>query len=151
MSPNLISKILSKSFIKQFVKFSIVGGLGTLINIAILYAFTEVFNVYYIASEIIAFIVSGLNNYILDKVWTFKEKIEDKIVLKYFQFFSVSVISLLINLIVLYILVEYFVFWYVFAEIVAIICAFLFNFTGNKIWTFKKIGERVHFSKLYNF
>lgn len=134
---NLISKILSKPIIKQFIKFGIVGGLGTLVNIAILYIFTDFFHIYYIASEIIAFIVSGLHNYVLDKVWTFKENIEDKAVLKYIQFFSISVISLVINLIILYILVEFFVLWYILAEIVAIVCAFLSNFAGNKFWTFR--------------
>ena len=137
----IISKLLSTSSIKQIVKFAIVGAMGTIVNLLVLYSFTEVFKIYYIISEIIAFIVAGLHNYILDKIWTFKENIEDKIVFKYFQFLTISTISLIVNLSILFILVEFFGIWYIFAEIIAIMGGFLINFSGNKLWTFNKTDE----------
>ena len=135
---DFISKLFSKAFIKEFTKFAIVGALGTLINVLVLYLFTEIFNVYYIISEIVAFIVSSINNYLLNKIWTFKEELQEKIVIKYTEFLTISVIALIINLSVLFVLVEYFNFWYILAEVGAIICAFLFNYVGNKLWTFRK-------------
>lgn len=136
--PDFISKLFSKSFIKEFIKFAIVGALGTLVNIFILFLFTDIFKMYYIFSEIIAFITSGINNYLLDKIWAFKEELQEYIVRKYSQFLLISILSLLINLSILFILVEYFGWWYILAEIVAIICAFFINYLGNKFWTFKK-------------
>ena len=138
---NIISKLLSKLPIKQIIKFAIVGAMGTLVNLSILYCLTEIFNMYYIVSEIIAFIAAGIHNYILDKIWTFKENIEEKMVFKYFQFLIISSISLIVNLCILFILVEFFGIWYIFAEIIAIMGAFLINFSGNKIWTFRKQAE----------
>ncbi len=132
------SKIFSKRFIIQFLKFALVGALGTLINLGILYCFTEFFKVYYLISEIFAFVIVSINNYLLDKVWTFKEEVREQVVIKYFQFFTISVIALMINLIFLFILVEYFHLWYIFAEIFAIGCAFLINFSGNRYFTFKQ-------------
>lgn len=137
MSPKIITKFLSKPLFKQFIKFGIVGAIGTLINIAILYSLTEYIDIYYIISEIIAFFVAGLNNYIWNKLWTFKEKIKDQVVSKYVQFIVISLISLFVNISTLYVLVEYFKFWYVLAEVVAIVIAFLLNFIGNKVWTFR--------------
>lgn len=135
---NLISKLISKLFIKQLFKFACVGAIGTIVNLTILYIFTEYLHVYYIISEIIAFIIAGINNYLLNKIWTFKEKIEKKLLVKYFQFITISSIALIINLSILFILVDYFLIWYIFAEFIAICGAFMINFMGNRIWTFKQ-------------
>lgn len=133
----LFSKLISKPFITQAIKFAIVGAIGTIINLTILYTLTEFFHLHYILSEVIAFIVASLNNYILDKIWAFKEKINEKVIKKYFQFILISVLALTINISVLLILVEFFYIWYIFAELVAICFGFFVNFFGNKIFTFK--------------
>ena len=49
---NLISKLISKPFIKQLIKFAFVGAIGTIVNLTILYVLTEFLLVYYIISEI---------------------------------------------------------------------------------------------------
>jgi len=131
-------RFLSKPYIKQFIKFGIVGAIGTLVNIFVLYTFTEIYNIYYIISEVFAFILAGLNNYILNKIWTFKEKIEEDTINKYVKFITISILALTVNISILYILVEFFYIWYIFAEVGAIFGAFFFNFFGNKTWTFKK-------------
>ncbi len=136
-------KIFSKSFFMQVSKFVIVGGLGALLNISILFVLTEVFKVFYLISEIIAFIFSALQNYLLNKIWTFKEKLKNTIIQKWVKYFIISTISLLVNLSILYILVEFFDFWYLFAEIGAIMFSFVINFIGNKIWTFKVNNQTI--------
>lgn len=135
---NLISRLISKPFIKQLIKFAFVGAIGTIINLTILYIFTEFFLVYYIISEIFAFIAATINNYILNKFWTFKEKLHEKLIKKYVKYIAISLIALILNISILFILVEYFYLWYIFAELVAIFGAFMINFMGNKLWTFKK-------------
>ncbi|MFX1446006.1 MAG: GtrA family protein [Promethearchaeota archaeon] len=130
-------KVLSKTTFKQAFKFALVGCLGTFVNLGVLYFFTEYCQVFYIISEVFAFVVAGLHNYLFDKLWVFKEKVRDQVGIKYARFIIISLISLIINLFVLYILVEYFDIWYIFAEIVAIIFGFLINFSGNKFWTFR--------------
>ncbi len=138
----LRANLISRSFITQMIKFAIVGALGTLVNISILYILTEIFNIYYIISEIFAFFISGLNNYIFNKIWTFSENLEAEAIKKYFKFIIISLISLLVNLGVLFILVEVYLIWYIYAEIGAIFCAFLINFFGNKVWTFNNKTEK---------
>jgi dolichol-phosphate mannosyltransferase len=138
---DLRSKLFLKSFIKQLIKFAFVGAIGTIINLSILYILTEFFHVYYIFSEMVAFSTAALNNYILDKIWTFKEEIGDQIIKKYFQFITISLLALVVNISILFILVEVYLVWYIYAEIGAICCAFLINFFGNKIWTFNKSNE----------
>lgn len=127
-----------KNVIREFFKFVIVGGIGTLVNILVLFSFTEFLGIYYLVSAIFAFIFAATSNFLLNKVWTFKEKIRDSILKKYVSFFSVSVAALLVNLFFLYIFTEFLGIYYLISQILAISVALIINFLGNKIWTFSK-------------
>lgn len=132
----LLSLYFSKA--KQFIKFCIVGGIGTIVNLAILYAMVEFLKISYIFGATIAFVVAVINNYILNKLWTFKDKRTGKtfITKQWIKFLSISVISLGANLAALYLLVEFLNLWYIFAQIIAILASLGINFIGNKKWTF---------------
>lgn len=134
----LFSIIFSKSFIIQIIKYATVGACGTIFNISILFLCTEILNIFYIISEIIAFFISVIPNFLINKIWTFKESLDDKIVVKYFQYIIVSTFSLVINLTTLFILVNYFAIWYIFGEVLAIFVAFIISFLAHKLWTFRK-------------
>jgi len=116
----------------QFIKFSIVGGVGTVVNLAVLYSFTELLNIHYIISAFFAFVVAVTINFILNKIWTFNENIKEKAIKKYTQFFIISILALVVNLFFLYIFVEYFDMWYMFAQLLAILISLIINFFGNK-------------------
>ena len=122
---------------KQFIKFSIVGVANTIVNLVVLYILTEFFGIYYIFSAVFAFLIAVTNSFLINKVWTFNEKLGHKISSRYPKFIFVSVIALIINLIVLYVLVEFFGIWYILAQIFGISTNLLINFFGNKIWTFQ--------------
>ena len=124
--------------IKEFIKFGVVGGIGTLINIIILFLLTEKVGVYYLISAIFSFIVAMSGNFILNKIWTFKENVKLGIGKKYLQFGLVSVSALLVNLFFLYLFTEIFGIYYIISQILAIGIALIINFLGNKIWTFSK-------------
>ena len=123
---------------KEFFKFAIVGGVGTLVNILILYLLTEMVGVYYLFSAIISFLVAMTTNFILNKVWTFKENLKLKIGKKYLQFGLVSTLALLVNLFFLYFFTEIFGIYYLISQVLAIGFALVINFLGNKVWTFRK-------------
>jgi len=127
-----------KNVIKEFVKFGVVGGIGTLVNLAILYLLTEKAGVYYMISAILSFIVAMSSNFILNKLWTFKENIKLEIGKKYLQFGLVSFSALLVNLFFLYIFTEVLGIYYIISQVLAIGIALIINFLGNKIWTFSK-------------
>jgi len=136
---NLIGYLpYKKNVIKEFVKFGVVGGIGTLVNIAILYLLTEEAGVYYMISAIFSFIVAMSGNFLLNKLWTFNEIIEFGIGRKYLQFSLVSISALLVNLFFLYIFTEVLGIYYIVSQILAIGIALIINFLGNKIWTFSK-------------
>ncbi|MGY4884461.1 MAG: glycosyltransferase [Nanobdellota archaeon] len=136
---NLLEYMKYKNnLIKEFFKFAFVGAIGTLINLVILYLLTEKVGIYYIVSAIFSFIVSMTSNFILNKIWTFKENLKSNITQKYLKFASVSITALLVNLLFLYIFTEIYGIYYLISQILAIGIALIINFLGNKIWTFGK-------------
>ncbi|MHA1303903.1 MAG: GtrA family protein [Candidatus Heimdallarchaeaceae archaeon] len=58
----------------QFIKFSIVGASGTVVNLGIVYLLATIlgFNEYLATS--IGFILSVINNFIFNEIWTFNPK-----------------------------------------------------------------------------
>lgn len=127
-----------KKVMNEFFKFAIVGGIGTLINLAILYLLTEEAGFHYLLSAVISFLFAMTSNFILNKIWTFKENMHFDIRKKYIQFSFVSVFALLVNLIFLYIFTDIFGIYYIISQILAIGTALIINFLGNKIWTFSR-------------
>ncbi len=61
----------SEADFKQFLAYCVVGASGVVVNLGILITLTEYFDVYYLVSGAIAFIVSVITNFIFNKIWTF--------------------------------------------------------------------------------
>lgn len=136
-------------WLAKYLKFAIIGGIGAVINLLVLWTSVEVFNVYYLWAAVLAFIVADTNNFIWNRLWTFKSK--GKIRFQYPQFLLVSVDGLMLNLILLWALVEEILpkiglrqdrasLYIVFAQVIAIFLVSIFNFIANSLWTF---GEDV--------
>ncbi|MBU7023608.1 MAG: GtrA family protein [Theionarchaea archaeon] len=122
----------------QFIKFCLVGSTGALIHLGLLYSLTEFLHIWYVLSAAIGFTVAVLNNFVWDRLWTFKNT-SPRIPRQLVMFFTINVISLCINLSVLYVLTEYAGMWYIEAQIVAILVAVTNNFLGNRRFTFSLI------------
>jgi len=127
-----------KELIYEFFKYAVVGASGIFVNLFFLYTLTEFFNVYYIASEVFAFTLATFSNFSINKVWTFKENIRHKFVLKGGKFFVVAGFSLLVNIFFLYAFTEVFQIYYITSQILASGFTLITNYTGNKFWTFRK-------------
>lgn len=125
-----------KKLTKQICKYFSVGVIGGMINISILLLFTELIHLSYMISAVYAFMSVTLVSFSLDKIWTFKEKIEDHFLKEYLNFFSFSIVALLANLVMLYCFTEYIHIYYVFSQIIAIGLSGGFNFFLDENWTF---------------
>lgn len=89
----------------QYIKFSVVGGTGTIINLLVFYYLFNILNTNLNAASVFAFIIACANNFILNFLWTFKNTNlgdnSQKKLFMYFKFLSVSLIGLLLNLLIL--------------------------------------------------
>ena len=135
---NLIGYIpYKKNVVLEFFKFALVGGIGTLVNLAVLYLLTEYARIYYIFSAVVAFFVAVTCNFILNKLWTFGESLHSDLPKKYSRFVLVGTAALSVNICFLYILTEFFGIHYFLSQVISIGLALMINFIGNKIWTFR--------------
>jgi dolichol-phosphate mannosyltransferase len=133
----------------EFLKFSLVGLTGLLLNLAVLYSLVEWFpywqtlgakaaaNKVLIAATV-AFCLAVSSNYLLNRFWTFKkQKVGVSTLGSYAAFIAVSLGGLAINILLLKLLHYRGGMWYMSAQIISICAASLWNFVGSKIWAFK--------------
>lgn len=134
-----------RSTFMQFVKFSVVGLIGIVVNLAVLLLLVEKAGLWYMPAAILAFCAAVTSNFVLNKVWTFKDRSTrpGHVVGGYMKFVIVSVAGLCLNLIVLYMLVEFLDLWYLFAQLLAILSASVLNFVGSKALVFNAPGDAV--------
>jgi dolichol-phosphate mannosyltransferase len=116
----------------QFTKFAIAGIIFAIFNVAVLYLFTELFGIYYILSSIIAFFLGSTGNFLLNKKWTFKEKMHHDLLSKYIKAMSVNISAVIITIALLFILTEFLNIYYLISQTIAMVVAFFANFIGNK-------------------
>lgn len=126
-----------KSVVVEFFKFAVVGLAGTVVNLSVLYLLTEYVGMYYLVSAMFAFLVAVTSNFILNKLWTFRESLNAGLSRKYTRFVLVGTIALSVNVVFLYLLTEFLGFHYLVSQIISIGLALVINFVGNKIWTFR--------------
>jgi len=121
-----------------FWKYCIGGGMSLLIDVGLLYVFTDFLHIHYLISATLSFIIAASYNYTFQKVLTFKNK--DQNCLKQFMsFVAIALIGLGLNIILLKIQVEWFGIWYILAKIIAAAIVLIWNFLANKFFTFKEI------------
>src|SRR5436309_84182 len=129
----------------QLVRFSIVGGTGYVINLAVYSVLVEALSVDYIPAAVLAFCVTVTNNFLLNRYWTFKAT-HRRAAFQAPRFLVVSLIALGFNLIVLELLVGLVGMHKIVGQAVAILAATPLNFTGNKLWSFRRLTHRPSWS-----
>ena len=128
---------------KQFVKFAIVGGIGTIVNLAVLKLtlllwgqFNEAtpFAVELLASGL-AFAVAVVNNYLLNRWWTFRSS--RTMSTEFLKFLVVSIAGLGLNELVFWVCRTRLDLEVLLSQLIAIACVLPFNFAVNKLWSFR--------------
>lgn len=123
--------------LKEFVKFSLVGASGTLVNLAV-YSLAIYLGLDYMVSATASFLVAVTNNFYWNFIWTFKGKAPEKSIhRKYISFFLISVLNFGINLLALRYLVDVYMLNKILAQVLAIGLASIFNFLLNYLITFR--------------
>ena len=119
----------------QLAKFCAVGATGYVVNLAVFTLFYEVFSVHYRPAAVISFCVAVTNNYLWNRLWTFRGQ-RGHFYYQGLRFFIVAWCALAANLLVLEGLVRLGL-DPVPAQAIAIIVVTPVNFVGNKLWSFR--------------
>ncbi|MFC1647737.1 GtrA family protein [Patescibacteria group bacterium] len=126
---------------KLFIKYSIVGASGTIVDLTILYLLVEYAHINVFIAATISFIIAVFNNFTLNKFWTFQDN-SQKYTRQFLKFFMVSLVGLLLTLSFMYFFISVVGIWYMLAKIFTTFIVLIWNFTVNKYWTFKLPVQR---------
>ena len=123
---------MNKDLFNKIIRFSIVGGIATLIDFIFLYIFKEFLNMDVIIANTLSFIISVTYNYIASIVWVFDINKEKNKKIQFILFILFSIFGLVLNNIILYILTDMFNMYYLISKVVATLFVMIFNFITRK-------------------
>jgi len=145
--------------IGQFIRFGLIGGLNTGVDLVILISLMTVSGlkagIAYTVFKTISFCVASTLSYFMNKSWAFKDKSKKKAIQKFSQFFIISLIGAFINITIASLVVDslkpilfdalsiiYYIdpdtLWGIAGALGGTAFGLIWNFFGYKLLVFKK-------------
>ena len=120
----------------QLAKFATVGATGYAVNLAVYTALLRGAGWHYIYAATVSFLVAVTNNYLWNRLWTFRDQ-RGHVGFQGLRFFTVAVVAYGANLGILSALIALGM-NKVAAQAIAIVLVTPLNFIGNKLWSFAR-------------
>jgi dolichol-phosphate mannosyltransferase len=120
----------------QLAKFCVVGASGYVVNLAVYTALLDGADLRYWIAATCSFVVAVTNNYIWNRLWTFRHS-RGHFGFQGLRFFVVALIAYGGNLLILTVLVALGV-GEIVSQAIAIVLVTPANFIGNKLWSFRR-------------
>jgi dolichol-phosphate mannosyltransferase len=120
----------------QLVRFGLVGGVGFIVNLAVYALFVHPVGVDYRVASVIAWLVAVVNNFVLNRHWTFDAR-DGRAHFQALRFLAVSLVAEAFSLLLLTLFVEGVGIAKVGAQALAVAGSMPLNFLGNKLWSFR--------------
>ena len=140
---------------KRIIKFAVVGGIGTVIDFGIFNLLTQLTTLAAVPASVVSFSCAVINNFFLNRAWTFKGAQTRSLAMQMGQFALVSIIGLFIRTPIFALLeksftslAEKFLPSFFLSPIVvahnlalafSIVIVLIWNFFANRFWTFKDV------------
>jgi dolichol-phosphate mannosyltransferase len=124
----------------QLVRFGVVGAVGFVVNLAVYALFVHPLAVDYHVAAVAAWLVAVLNNFVLNRHWTFDAR-GGQAHAQAMRFIVVSLVAFGVSLLLLTLLVETAGLAKVPAQALAVAASMPFNFIGNKLWSFRSEAD----------
>ncbi len=124
----------------QLIRFGLVGGLGTLTNLALFFALVDVVGIPALLGALACFVVAVSQNYALNELWTFATQGDGRLAwARYWKFVLASLVGLAVNAVVLVALIAAFTFpLLVIPQAVGILAGTAVNFAASRTLVFRR-------------
>ena len=129
--------IIQRTFQYKIIRYALGGWLAALLDIALLWIFTDIFHVYYLYSAILSFCFAFSFGYLFQKYITFRNY-SKKHILQWGLFLFFQLIGQGIYIMLLWIGVDYLWIYYMYVAVIAKWIAFVRNYISNNYFNFKK-------------
>jgi len=120
----------------QLVRFGMVGGVGFAVNLIVYALCVHYVGVDYRVASVLAWLVAVINNFVLNRHWTFDAR-AGRAHFQALRFLVVSLVAEGFSLLLLTVLVEGAGLAKVPAQALAVAASMPLNFLGNKLWSFR--------------
>jgi len=123
---------------RQIIRYIISGGTAALVNLVLLYVFTDFLKVWYLFSSVLAFCLAFFVSFFLQKYWTFSDWGKGKMYQQMGVYFAVSVANLGVNTGLLYLAVDKLKIWYLLAQVLVLAIIAIESFIIYKFLIFER-------------
>ncbi len=120
----------------QLFRFAAVGASGYIVNLAVFASCVHLAKIDYKVASVIAFLVSVMSNFWLNRHWTFDAKQEHP-ASQGIRFFAVSLLAFGFAYVTLIALVDGAGMTKVVAQAIAVVAGMPLSFVGQKLWSFR--------------
>lgn len=131
-------RALNRRGVRQFFKFSAVGASGLVVNFIVAHVLQKTTDLSWFLDFAIGFMVGGVSNYLLNRVWTFGSRRNP--LLEGLQFLAVSAVALIVGKLVFAVAEDTGFHHFTTTWLVATLSGTFINFFLNKYWTFRHLN-----------
>jgi putative flippase GtrA len=132
----MIQALLRRSLVRQFIKYSLVGVLNTMVDFGVYISLTRFAGLHFLLANAVSFLVAVTLSFWLNRRWTFRDRIGDRR-RQYMFFFLINLIALGLNEALLASFVHFFDVHDLLAKAAATVVVLFWNFFANRAWTFR--------------
>jgi putative flippase GtrA len=139
--------LVGSMFRHRFVKFGTVGAIGTVVNVAVLYAGQEFLfrgieppSTRLNVSLALAIAIATVNNFVLNRAWTWldrREHVDTPVLVQFGQYAVACWLGIVLQVALTHLFSNYV--HYIVANVAAIVVASVANFIVNDHWTFGRL------------
>ena len=122
----------------RIIRYIISGSIGAATDLFLLWFLTMVAGVWYLTSAVVAFILSFIVSFFLQKLWTFKNREMERIHVQAGVYLLITICNMGINTLLVYAFVQYFSFHYLIAQVFASIIVACESFFAYRELVFRK-------------
>ncbi|MGH8744647.1 MAG: GtrA family protein [Burkholderiales bacterium] len=124
----------------QFLRFAGAGTIGTTAHYLVLLALVELAGFNAVLASFLGFVCGALVNYNLSRRYIFNSALPHRQAL--LKFLSVALVGLCMNTLIMSVGVETLGLHYFLVQLAATGMVLIWNFAGNKFWTFREKHDR---------
>ena len=121
----------------QLFRYTFVGGVAFIFDFGTLFILTEYFNVYYLISAAIAFLLGLTINYFLSIIWVFEKRTIKSKYIEFVIFALIGIFGLILNEFFIWSFTEILNIHYLFSKIISTVFVYLWNFFIRKFLLFR--------------
>jgi len=125
--------------VKQFLRFTGVGAIGTTGHYLTLVLLVEAAGMNAVPASLTGFVVGALINYRLNRTFTFRSDVAHRIAMP--KFFTIAAAGALLNTLIMFLATNQLKLHYIMSQMLASGIVLIWGFLGNRLWTFSDAGN----------